>query len=62
MNPIIGTCGDRVDPTFYFISMFVLHVAASAVLPGKWRTALQWTSIGVEGQTVYKNWREGFEP
>lgn len=60
-NPIIGQHGNHVPLDVYCGSVMVLHFAVSALLPqGKWRTAWQGLSAGVEGFVVYNNYKLGY--
>lgn len=55
INPIIGECGQRVNMHVYFISVLILEVITSRLLPPEWRSPFQAAWIGVEATTVYDN-------
>ncbi len=56
-NPIIGKCGDGFPSlSAYFLTAAAVHTVAMFLIPnGKWRTAAQTLSIGIQGTTVYTN-------
>lgn len=57
INPIIGKCGGRVPLAPYFVTAILGHAILMHVLPDEYRSDAQWLSIGVEGSTVFRNWR-----
>lgn len=60
-NPIIGECGERMNPGLYFPIVLAAHFVATALLPnGPWRTTFQALTLGIEAKTVHGNWIDGF--
>lgn len=59
LNPIIGECGQRVSPGYYFPAMIVLHAAVAALLPPGPREAWQYIAAGGELSTIWLNYRNG---
>jgi hypothetical protein len=59
-NPIMGHCGQNIRPNFYMPAAIVLHALVSAALPGKYRDAWQYTTLGAEGLQVWSNYRNGW--
>lgn len=55
INPIIGKCGQRMNMHAYFISVLILEVVVSRLLPTDWRSTFHGVWIGVEATTVYDN-------
>ena len=58
-NPILGKRPTEAAVTGYFLGVITLHLAIARVLPRPWRTLFQGTTIGVEGHSIYANWRLG---
>lgn len=56
-NPVIGPCGERMDPAQYMLLAAVLHTSIAAALPPKWRRTFQAFTLGLESTVVYFNWR-----
>ena len=60
MNPVIGTCGEKVHPDVYFPIVIVSHIIIGAVLPKNWRNVWFAAIAGVQGHTVYSNYQKGY--
>lgn len=55
-NPVIGSCGQRVNVDVYFPVMMGLSLLTAALLPDGWmRTTLLATETGVEANAVITN-------
>lgn len=54
-NPIIGECGQRVDPAIYFPVVLLGSVVVSRLLSPSLRTAFQGALLGAEVATVWDN-------
>ncbi len=55
INPIIGECGQRMNMHAYFMSVLLIEIIASRLLPTEWRSTFHGAWIGVEATTVYDN-------
>ncbi len=55
-NAVIRMTG----PNLYFAEVAIVHLLIAAVLPGRWRTAFQATTIGVEAHVARTNCSEGY--
>ena len=62
VNPVIGTCGQRVPVSLYFPVLLVAHAAIAALLPPRWRTAFQAFTAGMEVSTTYWNSQLTLDP
>ena len=60
INPIIGNCGQNVNPLIYFPITMALHVLVMHLLPPNWRSSFQYISIGAELSTVVTNEMNGY--
>jgi hypothetical protein len=56
-NPIIGECGERVNPHLYFASFLVIQGIVTRLLPPHYRPVIQGGITGTELATVWDNWR-----
>lgn len=56
-NPIIGDCGQRVDYRLYFLSVTVIEVVVSRLLPANSRSVFMGAWGGAEAATVWDNYR-----
>lgn len=54
-DPIIGPCGTGMNINAFFITSTLIHLAVSALLPPKYRTAWQGITLGVQIDNVYGN-------
>lgn len=59
-NPIIGRCGDRVNPNVYFPLVIVTSMVVTRLLNPDLRTPFQAGLIGVQAATVWDNADDGF--
>lgn len=59
INPVIGKCGERINPHVYFGSVGMLHVLTSIILPPAWRNVSQGVVIGTQTSTVFSNYKNG---
>lgn len=55
-NPMIGSQGQSMSPSTYFVGSMALHILAVTWMPEKYRTAFQAVSIGVETGQVLINY------
>lgn len=55
-NPILGSCGQNVDVDMYFAGSIALEMVVVRVLPHRYREAAHWVLIGVEADTVWRNY------
>jgi len=58
-NPILGAHPSRAAVDGYFFGVIGVQVVAARLLPSPWRGVFQGITIGVEGRSVYNNWRLG---
>ena len=58
VNPVMGSCGQRVPVGAYFPMLLLAHVAIAAALPPSWRSTFQGFTLGMELTTTYWNHRE----
>ena len=61
-NPIIGECGENINPKYYMIAAALTHILIANFLNDETRTMFQTTSLGVEGYVVFRNWENGHGP
>ena len=59
-TPVLGRNPSRDRIAAYFIGTGLLHIGLARVLPGRWRTAFQVGTVGLEGFVTYRNARLGF--
>jgi hypothetical protein len=57
VNPVLGSCGQRIPVGMYFPLVLAAHAALAAVLPPSWRGTFQGFTVGVETATTYWNGR-----
>lgn len=63
INPIMGTCGQRVPVDLYFPAFAAAMLVAAHVVPsGPWRTAVLAAFAGSELTYVYSNMMQGEWP
>ncbi len=59
-NPIMGSHGERVNPTLYFASVAVMHFVAARYLPPTYRRLLTLAVTGTQAHTITVNARAGY--
>ena len=59
-NPLLGRCPTHWDVNTVLPLAIVAHAGISALLPRPYRRYWQVLSVGVEGHSVFTNWRAGF--
>ena len=58
-NPVLGLHPSRSRVNSYFLANALLHPVIAHYLPGPWRAAFQYVSLGVEVGAVSNNARLG---
>ena len=58
-NPILGSRPSRAAVDIYFLAVISTQVVAARLLPSPWRHVFQGITIGIEGRSVFNNWRLG---
>lgn len=61
-NPIIGQCGEGMNPKLYMLTAALAHILVANFLDDDYRTMFQTTSLGVEGYVIFRNWENGHGP
>lgn len=62
VNPVIGSCNDRVPYQVYQPVMLLAHAVVSYMLPPNWRRIWQGITVGVEGHQVFVNAEVALHP
>jgi hypothetical protein len=58
-NPILGSHPDSVAVDGYFVAAIGAQVLVARLLPSPWRSVFQGITLGIEGRSVFNNWRMG---
>jgi hypothetical protein len=58
-NPILGSHASHAAVDGYFLGVMTAQVLAARLLPSRWRSVFQGIAIGIEGRSVFNNWRLG---
>lgn len=62
MNPIIGQCGERTDPTHYFLACIAALVMSTVLLPRWLSSAIVSSVLVAQVYIVAHNWAGGYSP
>ena len=60
MNPLIGRCGTGVPAPIVLPLTAMASLALAVALPPKWRRYWLGAWVGLEGVTVWNNYRAGY--
>lgn len=56
-NPIMGPCGERMDPDLYFASVIAIDTVLAFSIPPPWRYIFQSAVLAGQAHTVWHNHR-----
>jgi hypothetical protein len=60
-NPFLGEHPSIGRVNNYFAASIIGHALIGAVLPADWRSGWQYVWIGIQSQTVYRNYQVGLK-
>jgi hypothetical protein len=58
-NPILGSRPSHAAVDGYFLGIIGAQVLVARLLPSPWRGVFQGIILGIEGRSVFNNWRMG---